>query len=187
MVHDLREILRLKQGKKAQPSTTVIDSRFVRSTPESGHRAAYNGHKAQKGSKLHAVVDTLGNLLALCITAGNVDDRVPVEQLCEQVRVLSGENVRLMYADQAYSGEQVLDDAEFQGIDLIVVNRPEGSRGFVLLPKRWVVERSFAWMSRFRRLVRDFERLPEVFAGLHFAMFGILLVTKFFKEVQLPT
>ena len=159
----------------------------MRGTPESGHRAAYNGHKAQKGSKLHAVVDTLGNLLALCVTAGNVDDRVPVEQLCEQVRVLSGENVRVMYADQAYNGEQVLDDAEFQGIDLVVVNRPEGSRGFVLLPKRWVVERSFAWMSRFRRLVRDFERLPDVFVGLHFAMFGILLVTKFFKEVRFPT
>ena len=82
-------MLRLKQGKKAQPSTTVIDSRFVRSTPESGHRAAYNGHKAQKGSKLHAVVDTLGNLLALCITAGNVDDRVLVEQLCERQRTSS--------------------------------------------------------------------------------------------------
>ena len=101
--------------------------------------------------------------------------------------MLSGENVRVMYADQAYNGEQVLDDAEFQGIDLVVVNRPEGSRGFVLLPKRWVVERSFAWMSRFRRLVRDFERLPDVFVGLHFAMFGILLVTKFFKEVRFPT
>lgn len=187
LVHDLREMLRLKQGRDAQPTGSVIDSRFVPSTPESGHRAAYNGHKAKKGSKLHAVVDTIGNLMALCVTAGNVDDRCAVEELCEQVQALTGENVRVMFADQNYSGEAVKDDAEFHGVDLVVVNRPEGSRGFVLLPKRWVVERSFAWVTRFRRLVRDYERLPEVFAGLHFAVFGILMAAKFLKEVVLPT
>jgi transposase len=187
LVHDLREMLRLKQAKNAQPSASVIDSRFVPSTPESGHRAAYNGHKAKKGSKLHAVVDTLGNLMALCVTAGNVDDRKPVEDLCEQVQALTGESVRVMFADQGYTGEVVADEAEFQGIDLFVVNRPEGSRGFVLLPKRWVVERSFAWATRFRRLVRDYERLPGVFAGLHFAVFGILMVTKLLREVVSPT
>jgi len=187
LVHDLREMLRLKQGKNAQPTASVIDSRFVPSTPESGHRAAYNGHKAKKGSKLHAVVDTLGNLMALCVTAGKVDDRKPVEDLCEQVQALSGENVRVMFADQGYMGEAVTDDAEFQGIDLLVVNRPEGARGFVLLPRRWVVERSFAWVTRFRRLVRDYERLPEVFAGLHFAVFGILMAAKFLREVVPPT
>lgn len=187
LVHDLREMLRLKQDKNPQPSRTVIDSRFVPSTPESGHRAAYNGHKAKKGSKLHAVVDTLGNLMAVCVTAGNVDDRQPVEALCKQIQELTGENVQVLYADQGYRGEEVADDAEFQGIDLSVVSRPAGSRGFVLLPRRWVIERSFAWLTRFRRLVRDYERLPEVFAGLHFAVFGILMVTKFLKEVVSPT
>jgi transposase len=103
------------------------------------------------------------------------------------VQVLTGEQVRVMFADQNYVGEVVADDAEFQGIDLVVVSRPEGLRGFVLLPKRWVVEQSFAWVSRFRQLVRDYERLPGVFAGLHFAVFGILMVTKFLKEVVSPT
>lgn len=187
LVHDLREMLRLKHGKQAQPSATAVDSRFVPSTPESGHRAAYNGHKAKKGSKLHAVVDTMGHLLALCVTAGNVDDREPVEALCQRVQEQTGEAVRVMFADQNYTGETVLEEAEFEGIDLVVVNRPEGSRGFVLLPKRWVVERSFAWVTRFKRLVRDYERLPGVFAGLHFAAFGILMVAKFVQEVGLTT
>jgi transposase len=92
-----------------------------------------------------------------------------------------------MFADQNDTGEEVTDEAEFHGIDLLVVNRPEGVRGFVLLPKRWVVERSFEWATRFRRLVRDYERLPEVFAGLLFAVFGILMAAKFLQEVGLPT
>ena len=129
----------------------------------------------------------MGHLLALCVTAGNVDDREPVEALCQRVQEQTGEAVRVMFADQNYTGETVLEEAEFEGIDLVVVNRPEGSRGFVLLPKRWVVERSFAWVTRFKRLVRDYERLPGVFAGLHFAAFGILMVAKFVQEVGLTT
>ena len=92
-----------------------------------------------------------------------------------------------MYADQNYTGEEALDDAEFQGIDLVVVNKPEGSKGFVLLPRRWVIERSFGWVTRFRRLARDYERLAEVFAGLHFAVFGILMAAKHIKQVGLAT
>jgi len=183
LVHDLRELLRLNDERKAQPSATVIDSRFVPGSPESGHRTKYNGHKRQKGSKVHAVVDTLGQLLALTVTPANVDDREPVLRLCERVREQTGERVRVMFADQNYTGEEVLDDAEFQGIDLVVVNRPEGSRGFVLLPRRWVVERSFAWATRFRRLVRDYERLPQVFAGLHWAVFGILMAAKLVQKL----
>ena len=187
LVHDLRELLRLKDERKAQPSATIIDSRFVPGSPESGHRTKYNGHKRQKGSKVHVVVDTLGQLLALAVTPGNVDDREPVLQLCERVREQTGENVRTMWADQNYTGEEVQDDAEFQGVDLVVVNRPEGSRGFVLLPRRWVVERSFAWATRFRRLVRDYERLPQIFAGLHWAVFGVLLAAKFVQVLAMPT
>ena len=186
LVHDLRELLRLKDGRKAQPSAAIVDSRFVTGSPESGTHTRYNGHKRQKGSKVHAVVDTLGQLLALSVTAGNVDDREPVEALCQRVQEQSGESVRVMFADQNYTGEVVLEEAEFEGIDLVVVNRPEGSRGFVLLPRRWVIERSFAWVTRFRRLVRDYERLPVVFVGLHWVVFGILLATKFFKEVVTP-
>ena len=187
LVHDLRELLRLSEGRSAQPTTSIIDSRFVPGTPESGPRTSYNGFKAKKGSKAHAVVDTLGHLLALAVTAGSVDDRRPVEDLCEAVREQTGESVRVMYADQNYTGEEVLDEAGFQGIDLVVVNKPEGSKGFVLLPRRWVIERSFGWVTRFRRLARDYERLAEVFAGLHFAVFGILMAAKYIRQVGLAT
>ena len=187
LVHDLRELLRLNDHRQAQPSATIIDSRFAAGSPESGHRTKYNGHKRQKGSKVHAVVDTLGQLLALCVTPGNVDDRTPVLELCERVREQTSQQVRVMFADRGYTGEVVQDAVEFEGIDLVVVNRPEGSRGFVLLPRRWVVERSFAWVTRFRRLVRDYERLPEVFAGLHWVVFGVLLVAKFVGKVVSPT
>ena len=181
IVHDLRELLRLRVGKEAYPSTTIIDSRFAISTPESGARAAYNGHKAKSGSKVHAVVDTMGHLLSLVVSAGNVDDRQPVYELCEQVQALTGDRVITMFADKGYTGEAVQDDANDNIIRLVVMKKPEAVKGFVLLPMRWVVERSFGWMTRFRRLTRDFERLPEVFGGLHFVAFGILMLAKYLR------
>jgi transposase len=187
MVHDLREILRLEQGKKAQPTASIIDSRFASSTPESGSESAYNGAKKKSGMKVHAVVDTLGHLMALCISAGNVDDRAPVEALCEQVQTVTGQHVEVMFADGGYTGETALGDAEWNAIELVVVKRPEATKGFVLLPKRWVVERSFAWVTRFRRLARDLERLPSVFAGLHWAVFGVLMLAKLLRGVVTPT
>lgn len=187
MVHDLREVLRLEQGKKAQPTASIIDSRFASSTPESGNSAAYNGAKKKSGVKIHAVVDTLGHLITLGASAGNVDDRAAVDALCEQVQQVTGEHVQVMFADGGYTGEDVQEDANWHLIDLVVVKRPAAVKGFVLLPKRWVVERSFAWVTRFRRLARDLERLPGVFAGLHWAVFGILMLAKFMRSVVLPT
>jgi transposase len=186
LVHDLRELLRLQHGRNAQPSVMILDSRFAISTPESGSRGAYNGHKAKSGSKLHMAVDTMGSLLALLVTAGNVDDREAVFDLCDAVQTLTGEHVEVAFVDQGYTGENAQDDANWSGIELVVVKRPEAVKGFVLLPKRWVVERSFAWVTRFRRLARDFERLPEVFAGLHFLAFGILMLAKFLRGVASP-
>ena len=85
-------------------------------------------------------------------------------------------HVELAWVDQGYIGEAVAQTAAAHGIQLEVVKRPEATRGFVLLPRRWVVERSFAWMARFRRLARDYERLPAVLAGLHFIAFACLLL-----------
>ena len=88
----------------------------------------------------------------------------------------TGETVEIAYVDQAYTGENAADAAAEHGIKLEVVKLPEAKRGFVLLPRRWVVERSFGWMSRFRRLARDYERLPETLAGLHYLAFVILML-----------
>ena len=90
----------------------------------------------------------------------------------------AGETVKLAWADQGYTGEQARQDAQASEIDLQIVKLPEARKGFVLLPRRWVVERSFGWLSRFRRLSRDFERLPQVLASLHFVVFAILMLPK---------
>jgi transposase len=178
IVHDLRELLRLAQGRNAQPSAVVLDARTLQSTPESGSRAGYDGHKRKKGSKTHIAVDTLGHLLAMSVTPANEQERSQVAALAEAVQEVTGEHVELAYVDQGYTGEAPAEAAKQQGIDLEVVKLPEAKRGFVLLPRRWVVERSFAWASRFRRLAKDYERLPETLIGLHFVAFVCLLLHK---------
>jgi transposase len=161
MVNDLRELLRLLDGRNEQPSAILLDSRTLQSTVESGHRAGYDGGKRKQGSKVHFAVDTLGHLLALIVTPANEQDRAQVEELAQQVQAVTGESVEVACMDQGYTGEQAATDAQERGIRLEVVKLPAAKRGFVLLPRRWVVERSFGWMSRFRRLARDYERLAE--------------------------
>lgn len=180
MVHDLRVILRLKEKRAPDPSAVILDSRTLRSTPESGARAGYDGHKRKKGSKIHAAVDTLGHLLALHVTPANEQDRAQVAELAEAVQEATGESVGLAYVDQGYTGETAAEAAQRQGIQLEVVKHPEAKKGFVLLPRRWVVERSFSWATRFRRLVKDYERLPETVAALHFVAFACLMLTRMF-------
>jgi len=176
MVHDLRVLLRLSEGRASDPTAAILDSRTLRSTPESGHRGGYDGHKGKKGSKVHAAVDTLGHLLALRVSPANEDDRQEVNKLSEEIQRATGENVEVAYVDQGYTGERVAGFAAKHGIRLEVVKHEEAKRGFVLLPRRWVVERDFAWASRFRRLVKDYERLPETVAGLHFVAFACLFL-----------
>ncbi len=178
MADDLRAVLRLAEGRAAEPSAAILDSRTLRSTPESGTRAGYDGAKRQKGSKLHAAVDTLGHLLALHVAPANEQDRAQVGQLAAAVQEVTGGAVDLAYVDQGYTGEAPAEAAKAHGIRLEVVKLPEAKRGFVLLPRRWVVERSFAWAARFRRLARDYERLPETVAGLHFVAFVTLMLAK---------
>jgi transposase len=179
MVHDLRMLLREIEERMPQPRAVVLDSRTLQSSPESGERAGYDGHKRRRGSKVHLAVDTLGQLLAVLVTPANAQDRAQVDALAKQIQEATGEAVEVAFVDQGYTGEQPVQDAAAHGIRLEVVKLPAAKRGFVLLPRRWVVERSFAWMARFRRLARDYERLPETLAGLHWLAFAILMVTRF--------
>jgi transposase len=176
ITHDLRAVLRIAEGRQEMPTAAIFDSRTLQSTVESGTRAGYDGAKRRKGNKVHLAVDTLGHLLALCVTAANEQDRAQVAELAERVQAETGETVEIAYVDQGYTGENAVDAAAEHGIKLEVVKLPEAKRGFVLLPRRWVVERSFGWMSRFRRLARDYERLPETLAGLHYLAFVILML-----------
>ena len=176
MVHDLRALLRMTEDRAPAPTAVVLDGRTLQSTPESGSRAGYDGAKRRKGSKVPIAVDTLGHLLAVRVTAADEQERAQVAALAADVQTITGNTVTLAYVDQGYTGETPAAAAAAAGITLEVVKLPEAKRGFVLLPRRWVVERTFAWTARFRRLARDYERLPATLAGLHFiAIAGLLL------------
>lgn len=181
IVHDLRVLLRRTAGRPTPPTAVILDSRTLQSTAESGARAGYDGHKRRKGSKVHAAVDTLGELLALVVTPANEQDRAQVEDLAAAVQEVTGETVELAYVDQGYTGDAPAEAAASHGIQLAVVKLPEAKHGFVLLPRRWVVERSFAWATRFRRLARDYERLAATLAGLHFLAFTCIMLHQFIQ------
>src|SRR5436305_10827306 len=178
LVDDLRLVLREAQGRNRQPSAAIFDSRTLQSTPESGGRAGYDGAKRRKGSKVHAAVDTLGHLLALHVTPANEQDRDQVAQLTGDVQEATGLNVEIAYADQGYTGDAAQEQAQDHCMQLVVVKHTEAKKGFVLLPKRWVVERSFAWAARFRRLARDYERIAQTLVGFHFVAFVCLMLNK---------
>jgi transposase len=188
MVHDLRMLLRMAdvgakegRGRDPHPTAVILDGSTLQSTPESGARAGYDGHKKKRGSKVHLAVDTLGHLLALHVTPANEQERAQVATLAADVQAVTGESVELAYVDQGYTGDDAADAAAAHGITLEVIKLPEAKRGFVLLPRRWVVERSIGWMRRFRRLARDYERLPETLAGMHFLAFACLMLGRVIK------
>ena len=176
LVHDLRVVLREQAGRAAQPTAMILDSRTLQSTPESGARAGYDGAKRRKGAKVHVAVDTLGHLLALHVTPANEQDRAQVGELAAAVQRITGQHVEVGFVDQGYTGDTPAQAAAAHGIRLEVIKHTEAKRGFVLLPRRWVVERSFAWAARFRRLARDYERLPQTLAGLHYLAFVCLML-----------
>jgi len=128
-------------------------------------------------------VDTLGHLPALHVAGADEQDRAQVETLVEAIQEMTGENIELAYLDQGYTGENAAWAADKHSVRLEVVKHTEAKRGFVLLPRPWVVERSFAWAARFRRLARDYERLALTLAGLHYLAFAILMLANLAKAL----
>jgi transposase len=182
MAQDLRAITRLLVDRKEQPTAAIYDSRTLQSTPESGGRAGYDGAKKRKGSKVHIAVDTLGHLLALKVTPANEQDRAQVAALSTAVQEATGQSVQCAFVDQGYTGQTAAEDAQAHGIRLEVIKLAKAKRGFVLLPRRWVVERSFGWAARFRRLARDYERLATTLAGFHWLAFAGLMLNNLFSK-----
>lgn len=176
IVHDRRALLRLAQGRTAEPSAAIFDGRTRQSTPESGARAGDDGSKRKKGSTVHLAVDPLGHLLALHVTPANEQERAQVADLAQAVQEVPGQTVEVAFVDQGDTGETAAEAAQEHGIRLEVVKLPGVKRGFVLLPRRWVAERSFAGTARFRRLAKDDERLQTTLVGMHFIAFVCLLL-----------
>ena len=173
---DLRAVLRMAAEREPEPSAVILDSRTLRSSPESGERAGYDGAKRKRGAKVHLAVDTPGHVVALHVTPADVDDRAEVGRLSAEVQAETGGSVELAFVDQGSCGPKPAAAASAHGIALQVGKASEAKRGFVLLPRRWVVERSFAWAPRCRRLVKDYERYASTLAGLHMIAFVCLML-----------
>lgn len=131
---------------------------------------------------MHVAVDTLGHLLAWKVTPADQQDRAQVGELVEAVQQATGNNVEVAYVDQGYTGANAAQQAAGQAVRLEVVKCPPAKRGFVLLPRRWVVERSFAWTARFRRLARDYERIAATLAGWHGLAFVVIFLKRLFLD-----
>ena len=157
-------------GRRTPRAARGVDSGLPHAAVEAREQGARRLGRAQarKGSKVHAAVDPLGHLLTLLVTPSNEQDRAQVDELAATVLEATGETVELAYADQGYTGEQPAADAAAHGIQLAVVKLSEA--------KWWVIERDFAWTSRFRRLARDYECLLQVLARLHFIAFAYLML-----------
>lgn len=176
--HDrLRDRVRQKAGRDAQPTAGVIDSQSVKADAVVGSDSrGFDGGKLINDRKRHVVVDTLGLLLAVMVTAADTGDRTAAHVLHEQVAD-AHHRLALVWADGGYTGSLVEHCLTALALVLAVVKRSNNMRGFVVLPKRWIVERFFAHLMRTRRLVRDFERrTSSAEAMVYWSM--ILLMTR---------
>lgn len=182
LIHDtLREELRTKakragKPRKAQPSGGIVDSQAIRGADTVGRDSrGYDAGKKVSGRKRHIVTDTLGLLLVVVVTAASIQDRDGGSTVLELAHGWFP-RLRHVFADGGYAGRLVEQARRLWRITVEVVSKPPDQRGFSVLPRRWVVERTFSWLMRWRRLVRDYERLPETHeAFVKWAMVGLML------------
>ena len=161
LVDRLRGRLRVALGRAELPTAGSIDSQSVKAADTVGAASRdFDGGKKINGRKRHVVVDSLGLVLAVLVTAASVQDRDGAYRLLALLRERFS-TITLIWADGGYAGRLVSWARTVLALTLTIVKRSDNTSGFVVLPRRWVVERTFGWLMRYRRLVRDYERRPE--------------------------
>jgi transposase len=164
---------RERKGREASPSAAILDSQSVKA-PQAQTRG-YDGGKKIVGRKRHIAVDTDGRLLMVNLTPADISDSAGAQAILDTIRK-RWPWVKHLFADSAYDRLTLMDKAAYLQFVIEIVRRSEQQQGFHVLPRRWVVERTFGWMMRWRRLVRDYERRIDVStAMIHVAMGGILI------------